>query len=312
MHKFAKLSALAAVAGLLAACSGGAQPAIPTTQSLPNRATQSPSHTMVEDGVTMHIMPTFSGITATVPTSGRVTMGKPSKGGGSSNLNYGGGPVETSPNVVLVFWGSWSTSDPEYTRLVNFFKGVGGSSWNTTVTQYYDTAGNIANSLSVSTWMDASSVPSRPSSSQVGAEAQKAATALGYGGVNTNYFIALPTGHDPSGFKTRWCAWHSSESETEGTVSYTNFPYQSDGGTSCGANSVNSGSAGTYDGVTIVGGHEEAETMTDPQPSTGWTDSSGSEIGDKCAWTNLQNTTFSTGTFPTQPLWSNAVSGCVQ
>lgn len=304
MHKFAKLSALAAVAGLLAACSGGGpQTSIPTVQAMP----QSPasSNVIVEDGVSMHIMPTFSA----GGTGGRVIMGHTSSGG-SSNLNYGGGPVQTSPRVVLVFWGNWSTTDPEYTRLVNFFKGVGGSSWNNTVTQYYDSAAHIANSLSVSTWMDPSSVPSRPSSSQVGAEAQKAATKLGYGGVNTNYFIALPTGHDPSGFKTRWCAWHSSESESEGTVSYTNFPYQSDGGSSCGSGSVNS--PGTYDGVTIVGGHEEAETMTDPQPSTGWTDSSGSEIGDKCAWVSLQNTSFSTGTFPTQPLWSNAISGCAQ
>lgn len=306
MQKFAKLSALAAVAGLLAACSGGgAQTSIPTTQSLPNHSPIS-SNVIVEDGVSMHVMPAFTA--AGGGAGGRTIMARTATG--SSNLNYGGGPVQKSPSVVLVFWGNWSTTDPEYTRLVNFFKGVGGSSWNNTVTQYYDTAGNIANTLSVSTWMDPSSVPSRPSSSQVGAEAQKAATHLGYGGVNANYFIALPTGHDPSGFKTRWCAWHSSESETEGTVSYTNFPYQSDGGTSCGAGSVNS--PGTYDGVTIVGGHEEAETMTDPQPSTGWTDSSGSEIGDKCAWTNLQNTSFSTGTFPTQPLWSNAVSGCVQ
>ncbi|MBV8490089.1 MAG: hypothetical protein JO199_06105, partial [Candidatus Eremiobacteraeota bacterium] len=41
------------------------------------------------------------------------------------------------------------------------------------------------------------------------------------------------------------------------------------------------------------------------------------EIGDKCAWTNLQNTQFGgttlgTNEFPTQPLWSNAISGCTQ
>ena len=306
MHKFAKLSALAAVAALLAACSGGAPSSIPTTQSLPNESPAA-SNVIVEDGVAMHVMPAFTA--AGGGAGGRVIMGH--SAGSSSNLVYGGGPVQTSPKIVLVFWGSaWSTSDPEYTRLVNFFKGVGGSSWNNTVTQYYDSAGHIANSLSVSTWMDPSSVPSRPSSSNVGAEAQKAATTLGYGGVDTNYFVAIEKGHDPSGFKTRWCAWHSSESESEGVVSYTDFPYTSDAGSSCGSNSVNSN--GTYDGVTIVGGHEEAETMTDPQPSSGWVDSSGSEIGDKCAWTNLQNTSFSTGTFPTQPLWSNAVSGCVQ
>jgi hypothetical protein len=296
VHKLAKLSALAAVAGLLAACSGVSQPSIPASQ-YSTQAQPRQTNTVVDGMNVLHILPAKGAS----QTGGATTS--------SGNLLYGGGPVQNSPSIVLIFWGNWSTSDPEYTRLTAFFNGVGGSNWNSTVTQYYDGAGPIANSLSERVVIDKSSVPSKPSSSQVGAEAQKFAVS-NFGGTNTNYFVALPTGHDPSGFKTRWCAWHSSESESEGTVSYTNFPYQSDGGTSCGADSVNSG--GTYDGVTIVSGHEEAETMTDPQPSTGWTDSSGSEIGDKCAWTNLQNTSFSTGTFPTQPLWSNSAGGCVQ
>jgi serine protease len=107
-----------------------------------------------------------------------------------------------------------------------------------------------------------------------------------------------------------YCAWHSSTSSSGGTIAYTNFPYQSDAGASCGSGSVNS--PGTNDGVSIVGGHEQAETETDPQPNTGWLDSGNNETGDKCAWTNLQNTSFSTGTFPTQPLWSNSANGCVQ
>ncbi len=45
---------------------------------------------------------------------------------------------------------------------------------------------------------------------------------------------------------------------------------------------MNAGSAGPTDGITIVGGHEFAETETDIFPSTGWLDGSGSEIGDKC------------------------------
>ena len=101
-------------------------------------------------------------------------------------------------------------------------------------------------------------------------------------------------------------------SSSNGPVAYTDFPYQSDAGASCGANSVNGGSAGTLDGVTIVGGHEIAEGITDPQPSSGWVDSAGSEIGDKCAWTGLQNTSFGSASYPTQPLWSNATSSCVQ
>ena len=68
------------------------------------------------------------------------------------------------------------------------------------------------------------------------------------------------------------------------------------------------------DGVTIVEGHEYAETLTDPYPSTGWIDSSGQENGDKCAWVKLgqgasQNITLSTGSFAVQSTWSNAYNG---
>lgn len=69
---------------------------------------------------------------------------------------------------------------------------------------------------------------------------------------------------------------------------------------------------GTLDGVSIVGGHEEAETQTDPLPDSGWVDAGGYEIGDKCAWLNLQNTTFGSSQYPTQPLWSNATETCAQ
>ena len=68
---------------------------------------------------------------------------------------------------------------------------------------------------------------------------------------------------------------------------------------------------GTLDGVSIVFGHEQGETETDPQPNSGWLDSSGAENGDKCAWTNLINNP-NAGGYPTQPLWSNATLSCVQ
>jgi serine protease len=81
-----------------------------------------------------------------------------------------------------------------------------------------------------------------------------------------------------------------------------------DAGASCGENFVNS--SGTLDGVTIVGGHEYAETITDEYPPGGWTDSSGNENGDKCAWISSgqgasQNITLSTGTFAVQSTWAN-------
>jgi serine protease len=93
-------------------------------------------------------------------------------------------------------------------------------------------------------------------------------------------------------------------------LAFTNLPYIPDAGASCGQNFVNSGSAGTLDGVTIVEGHEYAETVTDQFPAGGWTDSSGAEDGDKCAWISSgqgasQNISLTTGSFAVQSTWAN-------
>ncbi len=72
---------------------------------------------------------------------------------------------------------------------------------------------------------------------------------------------------------------------------------------------------GYFNGFSIVGGHEYAETTTDPFPSTGWVDGAGAENGDKCAWISsgqgaAQNVTLSGGaSYPVQSLWSNAFNG---
>jgi serine protease len=126
-----------------------------------------------------------------------------------------------------------------------------------------------------------------------------------------DYVVATPSGHSQSGFGTRWCAYHEGLSSGGNNVAVTYFPYITDAGTSCGKDFVNSGSAGALDGVSIVGGHEMAETQTDPAPCSGWCDSSGSEIGDKCAWSsNSGDITLGGKVYAVQPLWSNAISGC--
>ena len=119
------------------------------------------------------------------------------------------------------------------------------------------------------------------------------------------------------GFGTQYCAWHSATSSSYGNIAYTNLPYMTDAGRNCGANF---NGLGPYAGITIVGGHEMAETITDQFPSSGWLDSSGAENGDKCAWISSgqgasADITLSTGTFAVQSLWSNAFNsgagGCV-
>jgi serine protease len=262
--------------------------------------------------------------------------------GGGSNLSYGGGVggigVETAPKAYVVYWGSqWNSNDPsgEASTYQSFLNGVGGSRWLNSVTQYCQgvatgtivcngagqAAGNPS-SLYGGSWSDNSSAaPSHPTQSQLAAEAVRAAAHFGNtaSGSNnsTQYVIATATGNSASGFGTQYCAWHSSTSSSYGNIAYTNLPYITDAGSSCGANF---NGLGPKAGITIVGGHELAETISDQFPNGGWLDGSGAENGDKCAWiTSGQgasaNTSLSTGTFPVQSLWSNAFNsgagGCV-
>jgi serine protease len=270
----------------------------------------------------------------------RVFKGKPAKpGSGGNNLSYRGGVggigVETAPKVYLVVWGSqWGlngSNDPsgEVGILQSFYRNVGGSQWLNSVAQYCQGvasgtstcspsnpqhAGNEAG-MYVDTWYDTgSTAPSHPTQSQLAAEAVKAAGNFGNTSASSNasvqYVIATSPGNSMSGFATSWCAWHSSTSSQYGNIAYTNLPYMTDAGYSCGAGF--NGMPATA-GITIVGGHELAETITDQFPNGGWLDRNGEENGDKCAWSAATSPqTIGTGSFPVQPLWSNSSNGCVQ
>ncbi len=227
-----------------------------------------------------------------------------------------------------------------------FFKGlgIGGETWSGVSTQYcqgvsagtttcpssntqhvaYPTGGALAGA-----WEDTTAAaPSAASAHAIGQEAENAATHFGNttdtSNLNTEYVIVSPTGTDPDNYKTNgFCAWHDYTGDTTldggGAVSgpliaFTNMPYVTDVGFSCGENFVNSGTAGTLDGVTIVEGHEYNETITDQFPAGGWTVPSGAdageEVGDLCAWISsgqgaATDLSLTTGSFAVQSIWAN-------
>ncbi|HEX9038844.1 MAG TPA: hypothetical protein VF808_17815 [Ktedonobacterales bacterium] len=266
---------------------------------------------------------------------------KPHPKAAGTPLTYQGGAVETTPAVYIVYWGSqWSsgfstggyTSAQAQTYVQGFFSNVGGSSWDNINTQYCQgvavgtincgSAGthvtNPAGQLK-GTWVDGSSLPKRITQSGLAAEAVKAQSHFGYN-ANATYFVFTPSGHSQSGFGTSWCAYHSLTINSGGQdVAWSYMPYIPDAGASCGENFVNSTNNsygnGYFDGFSVVGGHEYAEAITDPHTTSGqygWLDSSGAEIGDKCAWaSNSTNITLGSHFYAVQPLWSNASGGCV-
>lgn len=245
----------------------------------------------------------------------------------------GSGVVTGGDKVYLVFWGSqWNGNDPSGEAAIEqgFFNAVGGSSWNNSVTQYCQgVAIGTTNCGSVGThavnptgvlggvWYDnASSAPASPTQGQLAAEAISAANHFGNTTAAVNktvqYVINTATGNNSSGFATSWCAWHSSTGSAYGNLAYTNMPYMTDAGASCGANF---NGLGAKAGITIVGGHEFAETETDIFPNGGWLDRNGAENADKCAWIGSgqgasANVTLTGGAvYPVQSLWSNAFNG---
>jgi serine protease len=261
--------------------------------------------------------------------------------GSANDLIYGGGPIVTSPTVYIVYWGSqWGTSsitnDPsgEAALQSSFFQHAYGSgdTFFTSQTQYCEgvasgttlcngagtPVGHPSATPLAGTWLDSSAkAPSRPSDAQLAAEAVKAAAHFGVSGDNIQIIVDSPHGVVPSGFKTQYCAWHDVTTNASGAdVPYTNMPYITDAGTACGSNFItpSNGVSGTDEGITIVGGHEYAETLTDPEAGNGWVDSTGYETGDKCAWISSGQgastiIALNGSYFAVQSLWSNNYGG---
>ena len=244
-----------------------------------------------------------------------------------------------------------SANDPKGVApyLYNFLAGLGtsGDNWSNVMAQYCDNGGTVTISVGATTCPvgamttgratpngalagvlidNATPAPAAAADQEIANEALKAAAYFGTNATHnksSQYVIVSPTKTNPGSYKTGgFCAWHDyaiSPSSTSGSIAYTNLPYLPDAGASCGQNFVNSGTAGTLDGVSIVEGHEYAETLSDMNvnPSiSGWYNNSVGENGDICAWVpkaNLggaANMTTTTGTFAIQGTWSNVQNAC--
>jgi hypothetical protein len=340
------VSAAVALAAPAAALAGSSLPGPPAGgPSAPTHHVPVPTGSQVASGVTAQhpdegvVVPPSPG-THPIPLAPRKPL--PPKSGGNKGVGragadrgspnymlYRGGAVQTSPRIYIVYWGNWSLANDPYNvqnRLYYFLRGVGGSYWNSTATQYAQgcqvgtyTCGsgatfitNPANQLK-NYWKDTSFVPLTPTDADLKREAVRAAQHFGDYGANAQYVIAVARGHDPDGFPTKrtsgaYCAYHWWASTGSRTISFTNLPYMPDAGAhGCWNGSL---TGNMLDGVTIVESHEYSESITDPF-GNGWNDVDAmkGESGDKCAGlpsagydANMQ---FSTGAFPVQSTWSN-------
>lgn len=267
------------------------------------------------------------------------------------NMAYFGGLVQTNPKIYIVYWGWGQAGAFDHTSLANpsydpdgigalmksFVSAIGGTSWANVATQYYQDNGNATytnvgnpkQQLAGVWWDNSNPIHDNLSPLELAQEAARGAAHFGVKDlINSNIVVATPQKFNDAGFNQgNYCAWHdfvtpvSYPGVTAGLV-FTNMPYILNAGGSCGQDFVNAAPAGDHDGVTIVLGHEIAETWTDPgaesKPQSvqygAWFDYQGWENGDKCAWVGdglaMPGSPFNMvgndgKLYPVQALWSN-------
>ena len=220
-----------------------------------------------------------------------------------STILFHGGPVMAgAPDVHLIWYGNWAqgngSDNAAGQQIVRDFLGsVSGSNWmkinpNTPVTlKGYTGSGGTAVSGNIATVHSTNfgylAGKTRLTDKNIATVVANCVNTQGGASTNAIYFVLTSTDVTAtSGFCTQYCGWH-----TKGTVAgVANVKYSFVGNANrclsgCAAQSTGPNGNAGVDGMLSVLMHELEETLTDPNPRSGWTDSTGYENADKCAWT---------------------------
>ena len=235
------------------------------------------------------------------------------------NLIYNHGPVMAgTANVYAIFWQPSNSVSAGYQNLIErYFNDVGGSPLYQNNTQYTDSNGNFpSGSRLAGAWTDNRGYPGNPLfDSDIQSEVSHAQSVNGWATSPQNiFFVFTQSGQNVcfngsnSCASNAFCAYHGAFGNN--TI-YALIPYAAS--FNCGTSHPNNDDADNSINVTS---HEQMEAATDPLPSSGWADSTGAEIGDKCAWNFGQtnpdgsNVNWNGHPYIVQQEWSNASGGC--
>lgn len=265
-------------------------------------------------------------------------------------LCYQGGAIQAHPHMYFVFWGPWwycagsgcvncptnpngcgnADSRTVESYLYYYWHQVGAytESWSTINSQYYDHthAHPVFGNGIWGNWVAwQQDPPMSPTAADLSNMATTAATYYGAQNDPSAQIVVLTPqsiqpylSDDSSQFPGGgWCAYHNSALLTTGTqLSYTVMPWLPDApGNGCWSAPGSSGSL--TPGFSKVGGHEFAESVTDPVPGTGYYTAQpgvagNTEIGDRCNNNTFTETMPDGSQYLQQELWSNVEKGCVQ
>ena len=225
-----------------------------------------------------------------------------------------GGPVATAIQSHNIYVNAPSTT---WGNPAQFTTDYGASTFVGVLNQYMPAgvtgAGRYVTGAAVSATIP---VPTQPlqDPADIAPIVHAAAVAVGGVGYGHVYHVFLPPNYDecasfgcyggPSGI---FCAYHSSYDFPDiGHVLFTVEPYQAVVGCMIAGSGPNGVVADSTDNSLS---HELAETITDPDPPSGWVDSRGREIADKCVGVYAV-VLLNRHSYKIQKLYSNKIHAC--
>jgi hypothetical protein len=283
---------------------------------------QSKLDVSVGKGQIIHIFPTlkYARQLGMVPESNTSCFTGPCE-----QLIYHGGPVMVPfLSFYVIFWSppklqdgvtSGTISAAYQTILKNMIAGYGGHPIAANNTQYYQTINKVTTYIDGMGGLAGAAVATNAlpkggcvdtgvpvaancvNDAALHTEIANQMAAHGWsGGINKMFLLFLPQNEgqctDNTSTQcayTNYCAYHSNFTVSSLPVIYGNEPYGNLANCQVPGQPSPNGNPDA-DAATTAASHEMTEAITDPEPSSGWVDTSGYEIGDECAYTYGTNT----------------------
>ena len=219
---------------------------------------------------------------------------------GKNGINYYGGPLVTNGvNVYFIWYGNWA-GNTATSILPDFVKGLNGSPYMNILSTYSDSKGNKPNtivnyinstSVGYTKGKDAKGNPNGLNVVDIAGVINKTISTGTFPRDSNGVYVVMTSADVPGtdGFCNNFCGYHNSYPLSPAFAYKFIFVGNTDRCSalcgvvkSVGGNTPN-GNSGA-DGMASILGHELSELITDPN-FDGWHTSTGSEIGDMCAWT---------------------------
>lgn len=243
-----------------------------------------------------------------------------------TNINYHDGAViESTHNVYFIWYGNWS-NQPATTILPRFIQDLNGSPYQSINNTYFDNSRHITSNLFMSNQInDNYSQGTSLSDSSVQAIVNRA-LSQGLLPIDSNgiYFVLTSADvNETSGFCTVYCGYHTRASLSGADIKFSFVGNLDRCGSGCEWQNPSPNGNVAADSMANVMSHELTETLTDPDPGSGWFRGDTShEVGDLCNFNfgttfrvsngSQANITLNGRNYLIQQLYENSGSGgCV-